>query len=215
MAERYPGYDVMAKRHSPSWNEQTRRVIDQRIAVQREPRFLTEDEYLDLVSISDRITPQPRDRAPIPVAALIDNKLFRNRQDGYRAAEMPREREAWRRGLAALDAEAQQLYGKPFRRLDAASADGLLKRMADGDLHHAAWSGMPPKVFFKQRLLTDIVHAYWSHPTSWNEIGWGGPAGPRGYVRMGYDERDPWEPAEARKGAGNGEAAYRANRRVG
>ena len=57
---------------------------------------------------------------------------------------------------------------------------------------------MPPAIFFDQRLLHDIVLAYWSHPTAWNEIGWGGPASPRGYVRMGYDERDPWEAAEAR-----------------
>ena len=41
MAERYPGYDVLAKRHTPSWNEQTRRVIDQRLAMPREPRFFS------------------------------------------------------------------------------------------------------------------------------------------------------------------------------
>ncbi|HEY2590280.1 MAG TPA: hypothetical protein VGI35_01710 [Steroidobacteraceae bacterium] len=57
---------------------------------------------------------------------------------------------------------------------------------------------MPPKTFFNQRLLTDIVDAYWSYPTAWSEMGYGGPASPRGYVRMGYDERDPWEPAQAR-----------------
>ena len=33
MSERYPGYDVLAKRHSPSWNEQTRQVIDRRLAI--------------------------------------------------------------------------------------------------------------------------------------------------------------------------------------
>ena len=32
MPDRYPGYDVLAKRNTPSWNEQTRRVIDQRLA---------------------------------------------------------------------------------------------------------------------------------------------------------------------------------------
>ena len=67
--------------------------------------------------------------------------------------------------------------------------------------------------FFMQRLLPDIVHAYWSHPTAWSEMGWGGPASPRGYVRMGYDERDPWEAAAVRNG--DIVAAYRKNRRVG
>ena len=42
-AGRYPGYDVLAKRHTPSWNEATRRVIDQRLGRPGEPRFFSED----------------------------------------------------------------------------------------------------------------------------------------------------------------------------
>jgi hypothetical protein len=29
-------------------------------------------------------------------------------------------------------------------------------------------------------------------------MGFGGPASPRGYVRMGLDRRDPWEAAESK-----------------
>ena len=54
----------------------------------------------------------------------------------------------------------------------------LLLRMKDGALEHGSWGGMSPSNFFKQRLLHDIVVAYWSHPTGWNEIGWSGPAAP-------------------------------------
>ena len=213
MADRYPGYDVLAKRHTPSWNEPTRRVVDRRLAIPREPRVLTADEYATVTAIADRMTPQPRNRPPVPVAALIDNKLHRNIQEGYRAPGMPQEREAWRQGLSALDAEAQAAYGAPFRALSAPLQDTLLTRLQSGELHHQAWGGMPPKTFFKQRVAHDVANAYWSHPTAWNEVGWGGPASPRGYVRMGYDERDPWEAAEAKPG--DGDAAYRKNRRVG
>ena len=38
-----------------------------------------------------------------------------------------------------------------------------------------------------------MVVAYYAHPAAWNEIGFGGPASPRGYVRMDFDRRDPWE----------------------
>ena len=72
---------------------------------------------------------------------------------------------------------------------------------------------MKPHVCFTQRIAHDIVYAYYSHPSSWNEIGWGGPASPRGYVRTGYDERDPWEAAEVRDG--DAETARRKNRHVG
>jgi len=212
MPDRYPGYDVLAKRHTKSWNEQTRRVIDRRLALPRSPRFLSEHEYRTIEAIAAQIVPQPTHRAPVPVAALIDAKLLDDVQDGYRAAEMPRQREAWQRGLAALDQEAQTSFGGPFHTLAHADQRDLLAQMQRGELRHADWAGMPCATFFKQRLVTDIVHAYWSHPTAWSEIGWGGPASPRGYVRMGYDRRDPWEPAEAHD---DPEAARQTNRNVG
>lgn len=84
--------------------------------------------------------------------------------------------------------------------------------MEDGRLDSPAWEGMPCKLFFSERLMIDNVDAYYSHPTAWNEVGFGGPASPRGYVRMNYDRRDPWEAAEAYPG--QEEKALRENRRV-
>ncbi len=213
MPERYPGYDVLAKRNTPSWNHKTRQVIDERLAVPREPRFFTEAEYATVLAIAERIVPQPKTRPPIPVAALVDHKLLINQQDGYRAPGTPREREMWRQGLQALDAEAQAAHGGPFRAVNATAQDELLRRMQAGDMHAAEWGIIEPKQFFTKRMARDIVLAYYSHPTSWNEVGWGGPASPRGYVRLGYDERDPWEAAEASDG--NVETARRKNLRVG
>ena len=210
---RFPGYDVLAKRHTPSWNAQTRRVIDARLAIGSPPKFLTAGEFATLEAIAARIVPQPNTRPPIPVAALVDHKLFCDRTDGYRHAGLPREREAWRLGLRAIDAEAQTAHGLPFRELDAPRQDALLELLQQGNLRAAAWNGMPPKVFFVQRMAHDIVMAYYSHPTSWNEIGWGGPASPRGYVRMDFDRRDPWEATEA--APGHEAEARKANARLG
>ena len=39
--------------------------------------------------------------------------------------------------------------------------------------------------------------AFYSHPWAWNEIGFGGPAYPRGYARMGVGLSEAWEGAEA------------------
>jgi hypothetical protein len=214
MRERYPGYDVLAKRHTPSWNEQTRRVIDARLALPREPRFLNEDEFATLAAIAARVVPQPNDRPPIPVAALVDHKLHSDAGDGYRHAALPPLRDAWRRGLRAIDQEARDAYRQPFHRLDTPTQDALLKAAQEGRLAGGAWQGMPSAVFFSHRLLRDIVLAYYGHPTAWNEIGFGGPASPRGYVRMGFNRRDPWEAAEAHDGDDN-EAVQRENKRVG
>ena len=213
MNRRYPGYDVLDKRYSPSWNEQTRRVIDQRLGLVRDPRFLDAAEWATINAVCDRIVPQPKTRAPVPLAAMVDSKLLEGRGDGHRDHRLPEMRTAWRRGLAALDAEARQHHGAAFHQLSAAEQDGLLRAAEEGKLTHAAWQKMPSAIFFGKRLLPDIINAYYSHPTAWSEIGFGGPASPRGYVRMDFDRRDPWEATEAKPG--QADVAARKNANVG
>ncbi|HEY3916619.1 MAG TPA: gluconate 2-dehydrogenase subunit 3 family protein [Stellaceae bacterium] len=213
MSERFPGYDVLAKRHTPSWNEKTRRVIDQRLALPREPRFFTEEEWQTLEAICARIVPQPKTRPLVAVAALIDAKLFRHQGDGYRDHRLPPIDDAWRRGISALEAEAHRIANVAFHRLDVAEQEALLRACQEGQLVDPAWRGMDSALFFSKRLLPDIVKAYYGHPIAWNEIGFGGPASPRGYVRMDFDRRDPWEAAEAKPG--DESEAARKNAHVG
>ena len=210
---RYPGYDVMAKQDSPSWDAVTRAVIERRLAVPRQPRFFTAAEWQTLSALCDRIMPQAADRPPVPLPAYVDAKITEHRHDGYRYAVLPEQGEAWRRGLAALDAEAVAANDGHFHLLPPHAQDALIQRMQDGTLTDDAWGGMPCKPFFEHRVIADITHAYYAHPVAWNELGFGGPASPRGYVRMQLDRRDPWEAAEAHPG---GEAkARRENSRVG
>jgi Gluconate 2-dehydrogenase subunit 3 len=209
---RFPDYDVLSKRLSPSWNDKTREVIAHRLAVGGESKFFTADEFQTVHALAARIVPQPTSRPPIPVPSLVDERLHQHKEDGYRRAGMPREAEAWRRGLKALDEEAKQAFGVRFRELPEHDQDALLARMEKGELKGAAWGNMASETFFKMRMARDIVLAYYAHPTAWSEIGWGGPASPRGYVRMDFNERDPWEAAEVKNG--DLEAARRKNRRV-
>jgi hypothetical protein len=209
---RYPGYDVMAKRLGPSWNEQTRRVVTRRLAIGGEPRFFTAEEFQTVAAIASRIVPQPTARPPIPVASLVDEKLARGKSDGYRLAGTPRDGDAWRLGLRALDTEADAAYSGRFYGLAEGLQDALLARMQNGKLESPAWGSMTSKDFFRKRMARDIVFAYYAYPTAWSEIGWGGPASPRGYVRLDFDERDPWEAAEA--GEGDEVSVRRINRNV-
>jgi Gluconate 2-dehydrogenase subunit 3 len=215
MADRYPGYDVLNKRNSVSWNDQTRAVIDQRMAIDPENhQFFSDEEWPTLRAICARIVPQPPDRThPAPVAAMVDEKLHADSGDGYRDARLPPMREAWRHALAAIEAEAKSRYGRRFDQLSALLQDDLLAAVQNGDVQDKAWAELPAKLFFQKRLLHDVVSCYYAHPAAWSEIGFGGPASPRGYVRMNFDRRDPWEASEARPGR---EAqARRENTRVG
>jgi hypothetical protein len=142
MTERFPGYDVLAKRHSSSWNEKTRQVVDARLALPREPRFLTPAEFQTLNAVCARIVPQAADRPPVPLAAMIDAKLHENNGDGYRDHRLPPLREAWRRGLAGIEAEARRRHEVGFAVLDGAEQDALLRSVQDGKIV-GDWSGMP------------------------------------------------------------------------
>jgi hypothetical protein len=214
MSARYPGYDMLAKRDTPSWNEQTREVVEARMAMDPERHvFLNQVEFATLKALCARIVPQPPERPAQPVAALVDEKLAQDARDGFRHAQLPPLREAWRRGLAALDDEARRRHGCDFAELEAQAQDELLTRVQTDDVRSEAWKHVPAGLFFRARIQKDIIAAYYSLPCAWSEIGFGGPASPRGYVRMGYDRRDPWEAAEARPG--HEEEARRQNDRIG
>lgn len=48
MKERFPGYNVVDKRNTLSWNEPTRRAIDKRLSVHPVPRYFTQEEWKTL-----------------------------------------------------------------------------------------------------------------------------------------------------------------------
>ena len=197
MTDRFPGYDVLKKRNTLSWNEPTRRAVDERVAVHPGPRFFDDAEWATLSAVCARIVPQPKDRPPVALAAYVDGKMFEKRIDGYRFAKLLPQGEAWKAALAALDAEARDRHGAAYHALPAREQDALLTKMQKGELDGLLWQGMPSDLFFSKRVLHDIVGAYYAHPTAWSEIGWAGPASPRGFVRLDKNMRDPWEAAEA------------------
>jgi len=51
-------------------------------------------------------------------------------------------------------------------------------------------------VHFWVHILNDAIEAYYAHPYAWDEIGFGGPAYPRGYFALNHGAPEPWEPRE-------------------
>src|SRR3546814_1726614 len=118
------------------------------------------------------------------------------RSDCFRHHQLPHLREAWERGLNAIEAEAQARHCRSFAALETAQMDLLLAAVERGDISDSAWDHIDARLFWKWRLLSDIVSAYYTHPSAWSAIGFGGPASPRGYVRLAANMRDSWEAVE-------------------
>ena len=189
----YADYDVLAKWDTPSWDDQTREVIRRRLTEIPTRRFFSATEWQTLEAICARLVPQPERSNPIPIVPWIDEKLYHNWRDGFRYDDMPPLREAWRLGLEGIDQEGRRRFGAEFRTLSSADKDAVLRAIQTGDVDDAVWERLPAKRFFTTVLLKDVVGEYYAHPAAWSEVGFGGPASPRGYVRLGENQRDSWE----------------------
>jgi hypothetical protein len=193
MHGRYPDYNVLDQ--AGHWDEVTRRMVLERVDETPPIRFFTGAEVATLQVFCDLVMAQ--DREPkIPVLNMVDAKLFAGELDGFRFADMPDDRETWRRVPVGLDAAARQ-HGRPSF-LDASEEvqRRVIDALANGKLHGEVWDQLPPAKAWKV-VTRAILSAFYSHPWAWNEIGFGGPAYPRGYARFGVGQRESWERVES------------------
>lgn len=194
---RFPGYSTLDKRDSPSWNEATRFVVQKRLYNPPQRRFFTDEEWPILIAVCDRIIPQTGER--VPIENFVDQKMMENQGDGYQKAGEPSMQEMWRRGLRALEQEARLRFGEGFADLPGGRQDDVLHMVQRGDVRAPEWAEVSAESFFTGRVLRDVITYYYAHPKGWDEIGFGGPASPRGYVRMGFDRHDPWDAVPAKE----------------
>jgi hypothetical protein len=193
MHGRYPDYNVLDE--AGHWDEVTRRMVLDRVDRVPPLRFFTADEAATLTVFCDIVMAQ--DREPrIPVLAMVDAKLFAGQLDGFVFAGMPDDRETWRRVAVGLDAAARQHGAADFAGAGSEAQHRVVGAFADGTLHGDVWDELPAKTAFSV-VMRAVLSAFYSHPWAWNEIGFGGPAYPRGYARLGAGQREAWEGAAA------------------
>jgi hypothetical protein len=195
MLGRYPDFDVLSQ--TGHWDEVTRRVVLDRVERPPRFRFFTVDERATLKPFCDRLTAQD-DEPRIPVLAYIDEKLHENVGNGYQYFDMPSDQETWRTVARGLDEGAQALGLDTFAELSHHHQLQVCHHFAEGELFGGAWATLNLARAFKL-VLRDVCEAFYAHPWSWNEIGFGGPAYPRGYASFGtpsLGEREHWETPE-------------------
>ena len=80
-----------------------------------------------------------------------------------------------------------------FASCDPQEQEAIVKDFASGSLSGGAWDELDVTRAWSV-CMRAILAAFYSHPWAWNEIGFGGPAYPRGFRRLGpISTREPFE----------------------
>jgi hypothetical protein len=187
---RFPGFDVLAQ--APRWDPVTGAVVLARLGPPPSIRFFTPDEEAIARPLLDLLLDQ-HDDPRVPVLPVIDTRLADQSTDGWRYEDLPEDGQAWRDTLAALDEDARDAHGIGFARCDDDARRAMIQAVQD--LGGKPWHGLPADRVWS--LWTRYAcTAFYAHPWAWNEIGFSGPAYPRGYKNAGVGRREPWEVAD-------------------
>lgn len=186
---RYPDYDILSE--SSHWDPVTREVVMKRVEEVPPLRFFEEQEARTLRAFCDLVLAQ--DSEPrIPVLEMVDEKLYENRLDGFRFHDMPPDPQTWKMVALHLDQTAAREGADPekgFAGLDSEAQCQIVEAFSKGELD---WGELPVEKAWSV-VMRGALSAFYSHPWAWNEIGFGGPAYPRGYARLGAGQREHWE----------------------
>jgi hypothetical protein len=190
MIGRYPDFDVLST--VDSWDDATKKVV---LALLEEPgplRFFDSLEELTLRAFCDTVLAQDSDPR-IPVAEFVDAKLADGELDGYQYADMPDDRDTWRLVLAGLDEAARDAGAESFAEAVPETRQSVVERFAHQQLYGGSWEKLNISRAWSV-VMRMALSAFYSHPWAWNEIGFGGPAYPRGFMRLGgIGSREPFE----------------------
>jgi len=190
------------------WDQETQKTIKQRIANELGDvltyEFLSAKDGEILEFLVDTLIPQEKNEdyvhpiksreagAPtaqfnrVKISEAIDRELARDIKK-VRYGNDPWPREFYRRGLAEIEKFIKDEYGKPIEDFSGSQLENMVEKIfslgTDNFLHQ-----------FLRKVLSDAAGIYYSHPKSWNEIGFPGPAYPEGYAYLDCDKAWEWEP---------------------
>ena len=149
------------------------------------------DERLVLRALIDCIVPN----CAFDLADRLHCTLARGKQDGWRHDLLPRDLDAWKRGLTSLNAAAVGELGVPFVALDAARQYSLLAKARNGELGRGllgtlhvgegseAFSAAEMQAWFED-VRGEVAKFYIADPRTMERIGFTGFADEHGFTAI-------------------------------
>lgn len=197
MTGRYPGFDGLNQ--APHWDQVTKDLIEARVRTSPPAvTFFSATERGCAHALLNDLTGQDRDDAPVPVTPMVEARLAAGETDGWRYDDMPEDGQAWRESLRFLDEDSRAACSCELARASVEDQRAVIQSVQD--LGVKDWHGLNAAHVWS--LWTRYAcTAFYAHPSAWNEIGFPGPAYPRGYKNPGTDAREPYEVADTRPSA--------------
>lgn len=190
---RFPGQHALGQRDH--WDDATAAVVLARMGPPGELTFFTEAEAATVGALLDQLMGQ--DREPrVPLLNAVDARLAAGETDGWHYADLPEDGETWRRSAAGLDADTRARGGTGFAEAPAPLQEAVLTGVQGLP---GEWHGMPAGHVWNLWMRYACT-AFYAHPWAWDEIGFPGPAYPRGYANLGRDRREHFEVRDAHPG---------------
>lgn len=184
----FPEFDVLAEQGA--WDQYTRSIVLQRLSPSKLASFSAVQAEILRCALGHLLF-ETDDSILDFAISHIDQRLHSMIGEGQRKPQVPPEAELIRLGLAALEMVARSRHNQGFVACQTQAQFEILAALQKGEV--AELQGFPQKELF-QKILGLGVDACASHPAVWSEMGYAGPAYPRGYYRLDRGVRDPWEP---------------------
>jgi hypothetical protein len=188
---RFPGFDVLGQ--AGHWDPVTADLIMGRTGAPPEPRFFTTAEQAAATALLNQLTGQGDEPLGVPIMEMVDARLAAGETDGWHYADLPEDGQAWRDTLGYLEKDAHDRCGTSFAGAPERDQLAIIQAVQDAK----EWHGLPAARVWS--LWTRYAcTALYSHPSAWSEMGFPGPAYPRGYKNAGVGKREPFEVGDAR-----------------
>ena len=146
--------------------------------------IFTADQVETLRAMIARVLPQDAAAGEIDLTGFVLARLASGKGDGWRFADLPEDPQAYSDGLDLL-------LARGFTALTPAEQDAMLHQLETEGIDSARWF---------EEVRGDVVSAYMAHPATLARIGYSGigvggaHTKYKGFVSVGPDEREGWEP---------------------
>lgn len=184
-------FDVLSQ--TKEWDKETQDVVTSRTSNDVPPLTLRQHELDTLTSICSILLGDDRSDILAFVISHIDTKMRIGIGESERNINMPPFQLLVHKGIQAWNTFCSSKHGHEFAAMDSQIQLDFITSLIVSPVPFQVANYEIQSKDFLDRIHTEAVSAYFSHPTIWSEIGYAGPAYPRGYVRIERGLTDPWE----------------------